>query len=130
MYTTDNCYVIGMPLITGEWRFDVTGKNLDGGGFRVRFMTDKICVTEYAFKSNTNDEKYENKIFKEVIRGLVNKNKLPVYFDANVVSDQTRVCLLEMGAKEVKENDNVWADANAKEVDVIKLEVPKEKKKQ
>lgn len=114
MYATKRCFVMGMstPAPQMEVRYLVTANGLTGGGFRAHFSQNKICILDFAFKSNSNDEVFE---------GLLNAEKLPIYFNANVLTESTKMCLKEMGATETIEVDHAWSAA--KVVNVIKLEV-------
>ncbi len=123
MYTTKRCFVMGMstPAPQMEVRYLVTANGLTGGGFRAHFSQNKICILDFAFKSNSNDEVFEREIFKEVFEGLLNVEKLPIYFNANVLTESTKMYLKEMGATEAIEVDHAWSAA--KVVNVIKIEV-------
>lgn len=122
MYATTRCFVVGIPAPDGEWIFQVTANGLSGGAFRTRILNDKICIMDHAFKSSSNDEAFEKDIFKEVFTGLVEKKKLPVYFNPRLMTHSDKQVLKDMGAIEVTEIGHAWPN----DVNMIKLEVKKQ----
>ena len=123
MIMTNRCFIVENPTTEENVsEYHVTANGLGFGVFKAnidRNRRKKICVISFDFRSNNNDQTFENEIFKEVFLNLAKRAKLPVCFKSSVLTENTKKVLTEIGAKEVLDVEHIWPDA----FNIFKLEV-------
>lgn len=123
MFMTNRCFIVeNKTAEENVSEYQVTSNGLGFGVVRAnidRNVRKKICVISFEFRSNNNDETFENEIFKDVFLNLAKRAKLPVCFKSSVLTENTKKVLTEIGAKEVVDVEHIWPDA----FNIFKLEV-------
>lgn len=100
-----------------EWCYWISFEGNMVGSVLLSVDTNKyhnICVIHYFVRS---DENLEKEIFKEFFEGVYREEKLPIYFKASMLEEDTKELLREIGAIETTDADEqtIWyAEQNCK----------------